>query len=82
MIDPRDFDKLPPELRQKLHAKLLEFLAEHGIRPMVNRRTGELVVPLEELSAKLGISEEEGRRILGRDPRDFTVNPDDVVPLQ
>ncbi|MCK8786748.1 hypothetical protein M0638_20460 [Roseomonas sp. NAR14] len=82
MFDPNDIAKLPSELQQKLRAKLMEFLAEHGIRPMVNRHTGELVVPFDELHAKLGISEEEGRRILGQDPRNFLVNPDDVEPLQ
>ena len=50
MIDP---NQLPPELRKQLRAKTLELLAELGVQPKIDGRTGELLVPLEDMCLSL-----------------------------
>ncbi|GGJ22652.1 hypothetical protein [Neoroseomonas lacus] len=54
-----DIDALPPEVRATLRAGLLRFLGELDVTPMVDDRTGELVMDLEAISRALGMTPEE-----------------------
>jgi hypothetical protein len=76
-----DFSHLPPELRDQLRAKLLEFLAEIGVQPMVDSCTGELLVPLADMARAMGRTEAEIRAELAGVDGMVNADPATLSPL-
>lgn len=60
-VDP---SRLPPVARQQLRAKTLEVLSELGVPAHVDDATGELVFDFRNVSAALGMTEDEARKTL------------------
>ena len=73
-------ESLPPGTRHRLRKRLLAALSDLGITPQMDAATGELIVPLAEIAAKLGLTEDQVRETVGTDLR--AVAADQVKPLQ
>lgn len=76
-----DFSKLPPKVQQQLDRHLLEFLSSIGVQPMVDKRTGELRVPLDQMARAMGKTEAEIRAELEGIDGLVTADPSDMAPL-
>ena len=82
-LTPEEIARLPRAARRKLQAKTRKLMAELGVRPMVDRRTGETVYDLNAIREGLGLSDEEAWASLaeaGLEPH--TADRDDLEPLQ
>lgn len=82
-ITPEMLASLPPELQQEMHNRLMDLLADLGVRTMI-APDGSRVFDMAELAPALGMTMDEALAIADEaGMTDLTVlSPDDLVPLQ
>ncbi|MBW6397040.1 hypothetical protein KPL78_04230 [Roseomonas sp. HJA6] len=59
-----DIGSLPPDAQATIRTGLLRFLREIGVTPMVDERTGEMMVDLASIASALGMTLEEAMESL------------------